>query len=96
MFTTNNRPQDSPQDCSQKEFGVLSGVGEVTFDVNGGFLYGKIATSNALKGYTGKVTGGTGAFKGATGTIKTKTLNNKATKQAVTITYSTYQRTAIP
>ena len=42
------------------------------------------------------MTGGTGAFKGATGTIKTKTLNNKATKQAVTITYSTYQRTAIP
>ena len=38
VFTTNNRPQDSPQDCSQKEFGVLSGVGEVTFDVNGGFL----------------------------------------------------------
>lgn len=72
-----------------KEFGVLSGVGDVTFDVNGGFLYGKIATSNALKGYTGKVTGGTGAFKGATGTIKTKTLNKKATKQAVTITYST-------
>jgi hypothetical protein len=72
-----------------KEFGALSGVGDVTFDVNGGFLYGKIATSNVLKGYTGKVTGGTGAFKGATGTIKTKTLNKKVTKQAVTITYST-------
>ena len=72
-----------------KEFGVLSGVGDVTFDVNGGFLYGKIATSNALKGYTGRVTGGTGAFKGATGTIKIKTLNKKDTKQAVTITYST-------
>ena len=72
-----------------KEFGVLSGVGDVTFDVNGGFLHGKIATSNALKGYTGRVTGGTGAFKGATGTIKIKTLNKKDTKQAVTITYST-------
>ena len=72
-----------------KEFGVYSGVGDVTFDVNGGFLYGKIATSNARRGYTGKVTGGTGAFKGATGTIKTKTLNKKGTKQAVTITYST-------
>ena len=72
-----------------KEFGVYSGVGDVTFDVNGGFLYGKIATSNARRGYTGKVTGGTGAFKGATGTIKTKTLNKKGTKEAVTITYGT-------
>ena len=72
-----------------KEFGALSGTGDVAFDVNGGFLYGKIATTNALRGYTGKVTAGTGAFKGATGTIKTKVLNKAGTKQAVTITYST-------
>ena len=72
-----------------KEFGALSGAGDVAFDVTGGLLYGKIATTNALRGYSGTVTGGTGAFKGATGTIKTKVLSKAGTKQAVTITYST-------
>jgi hypothetical protein len=68
--------------------GATSGRGDVAIDVNGGFLYGKIATTNAAKTFKGSVTGGTGTFKGATGTITSKALNKPGTKQAITITYS--------
>ncbi len=62
--------------------------GKVTFDTNGGLLYGTLEfTSSPV--IHGRVTGGTGAFRGATGTILGKSLNNSGTRTAVTITYTT-------
>jgi hypothetical protein len=66
--------------------GKQSGTGNVVVDISGGFLYGTLATTNAGKTFTGKVTGGTGAYKGATGTITGKAITSK--KSAVTIIYS--------
>jgi hypothetical protein len=62
--------------------------GNVTFDTDGGLLYGtlKITSSPVING---TVTGGTGAFQGATGTILGKSLNKSGTRTAVTITYTT-------
>jgi hypothetical protein len=59
----------------------------VALDIKGGFLYGKITTTNAGKTWRGKVTGGTGAFTGATGAITAKAIASN--KTAVTITYTT-------
>jgi hypothetical protein len=64
-----------------------SGTGDVALDIEGGFLYGTIATTNAGKTFSGKVTGGTGPYKEATGTITAKAISS--TKTAVTITYAT-------
>jgi hypothetical protein len=64
-----------------------SGSGRVALDIAGGFLYGTIATTNAGKTFSGKVTGGTGPYQGATGTIAAKATSS--TKTAVTITYTT-------
>jgi hypothetical protein len=64
-----------------------SGRGDVALDIDGGFLYGTIATTNAGKTFSGKVTGGTGPYKEATGTITAKATSS--TKTAVTITYAT-------
>jgi hypothetical protein len=64
-----------------------SGSGHVALDIEGGFLYGTIATTNAGKTFSGKVTGGTGPYKGGTGTIAAKAISS--TKAAVTITYTT-------
>jgi hypothetical protein len=64
-----------------------SGSGHVALDIKGGFLYGTIATTNAGKTFSGKVTGGTGPYRGATGTITAKATSS--TKTAVTITYTT-------
>ena len=62
--------------------------GDVTFDTNGGFLYGTLKfTKNPVT--HGTVTGGTGIFTGATGTITGKSLNTSGTRTAVTITYTT-------
>jgi hypothetical protein len=62
--------------------------GDVTFDTNGGLLYGtlKITSSPVIHG---TVTGGTGAFQDATGTIVGKALNKNDTRTAITITYTT-------
>jgi hypothetical protein len=64
-----------------------SGAGHVALDIEGGLLYGTIATTNAGKTFTGKVTGGTGPYQAATGTIAAKAISS--TKTAVTITYTT-------
>lgn len=64
-----------------------SGTGDVALDIEGGFLYGTIATADAGKTFSGKVTGGTGPYKEATGTITAKAVSS--TKAAVTITYAT-------
>jgi hypothetical protein len=64
-----------------------SGSGHVALDIEGGFLYGTIATTNAGKTFSGKVTGGTGPYREATGTIAAKAISS--TKTAVTITYTT-------
>ncbi len=64
-----------------------SGTGDVALDIEGGFLYGTIATTNAGKTFSGKVTGGTGPYKEATGTITATAISS--TKTAVTITYAT-------
>jgi hypothetical protein len=64
-----------------------SGTGDVALDIEGGFLYGTIATTNAGKTFSGKVTGGTGPYKEATGRITAKAISS--TKTAVTITYAT-------
>jgi hypothetical protein len=59
----------------------------VALDIEGGFLYGTIATTNAGKTFSGKVTGGTGPYKEATGTITAKAISS--TKTAVTEAYIT-------
>jgi hypothetical protein len=67
--------------------GKTTGSARAALAIKGGFLYGKIATTNAGKTFSGKVTGGTGAFTTATGTITAKAISS--TKTAVTITYTT-------
>jgi hypothetical protein len=64
-----------------------SGSGYVAVDIEGGFLYGTIATTDAGKTFSGKVTGGTGPYQAATGTATAKAISS--TKTAVTITYTT-------
>lgn len=59
--------------------------GGVTFETNGGVLYGTLKFSNT--GASGKVTGGTGKFHGATGTIVGTQLDKSGNRTAVTITY---------
>src|SRR5215472_3558951 len=54
-------------------------TGGVALDLNGGFLYGTLKTTNGQL-VTGTVTGGTGSFKGATGTITAKSLNKAGTR----------------
>jgi len=94
--STNFGAQDTDVNSTGKTIGFddlnvtfmgQSGSGHVALDIKGGFLYGTIATTNAGKTFTGKVTGGTGPYKGATGTITAKAISS--TKTAVTITYTT-------
>jgi hypothetical protein len=60
----------------------------VTFDINGGFLYGTATVGLKTNKVTnGKVTGGTGAFAGATGKITAKSAGKN--REAIKITYST-------
>ena len=66
---------------------MTSGTAAVAIDVNGGFLYGTVTTTDSGKTFHGKVTGGTGAFTAATGSITGKAITSS--KTAVTITYST-------
>ena len=56
---------------------------DITFDLNGGFLYGTIQITPGHPA-TSPVTGGTGSFAGATGTITGTVIAKK--KEAVTIT----------
>ena len=58
----------------------------VTFDLNGGLLYGSANSTRSGTVSNGKVTGGTGAFAGATGTLKAKSAGKN--REAITITYS--------
>lgn len=60
--------------------------GNVSLDIQGGFLYGVLTTTDGGKTFSGKVTGGTGAFSGATGTITAKAITSAPT--AVTVIYS--------
>lgn len=69
-----------------KVTGPNTAVANVALDINGGFLYGVVTTTDGGKTFSGKVTGGTGAFKGATGTITGKAISS--TKTAVTIVVS--------
>jgi len=97
MFTsTNFGDQETDVNSTGKTIGFddlnvtftgPSGTGDVALDIEGGFLYGTIATTNAGKTFSGKVTGGTGPYKGTTGTITAKAISS--TKAAVTITYTT-------
>jgi hypothetical protein len=59
----------------------------LTFDVNGGMLYGtaKLNGQGVVSG--GKITGGTSKFNGATGTFTVQSLNQAGTRHAVKITY---------
>jgi hypothetical protein len=65
--------------------GVNTGTLKAAFDINGGFLYTTLTSTDGDKTFTGKVTGGTGVFKGATGTITATNLTSN--KTAVTIVY---------
>jgi hypothetical protein len=94
--STNFGAQDTDANSTGKTIGFdelnvtfkgPSGRGDVALDIKGGFLYGTIATTNAGKTFSGKVTGGTGPYKEATGTITAKATSS--TKTAVTITYAT-------
>jgi len=67
--------------------GRTTGKGNVAVVLDGGFLYGTLATSNAGQTFSGKVTGGTGAFAKAAGKITAKAITSQ--KTAVTITYTT-------
>jgi hypothetical protein len=94
--STNFGAQDTDANSTGKTIGFddlnitykgQSGSGDVALDISGGFLYGTIATTNAGKTFSGKVTGGTGPYKAATGTIAANATSS--TKTAVTITYAT-------
>lgn len=58
-----------------------------TVDVDGGLIYGTLASTTTSPTATGKITGGTGAFRGAAGRITATT--ESATKTVVTIVFTT-------